>query len=183
MPPHCDAKDGPVVQGALRALESEDVEEALRFAPEDAEVELRVTFDMALAARKAGPAAREVADRYFSETLVRLHRAGEEAPYTGLKPAGLDVGPLIPVAEWAIETGSIDELVTLLSDTLHHETKQRFDRVMELKTRSGRGLRESRVYTTVMLGFQVWSHKLGLAMKASPDEGDGVDHRHGSHAA
>src|SRR3989304_729499 len=88
MPPHCDAKDGPVVQGALLALDTEDVNEALRFAP-----------GKALEARKAGPAAKEVADLYFAETVVRLHRAGEGAPYTGLKPAGLEVGPVIPVAE------------------------------------------------------------------------------------
>jgi hypothetical protein len=177
MPPHCDAKDGPVVQGALRALETEDVEEALRFAPVDAEAEIRAAFDMALAARKAGPAAQEVAGNYFAETVVRLHRAGEGAPYTGLKPVGLDVGPVIPVAERAIETGSVDELVTLLSDTLQHEAKRRFDHVMELKTRSSHGLQEAREYTSAMLGLQVWSHKLGLAMRAAAHEGDGDHHR------
>lgn len=176
MPPHCDAKDGPVVQGALRALETEDVGEALCFAPAEAEAEIRAAFDMALAARKAAPEVKPVADSYFAETVVRLHRAGEGASFTGLKPAGLDVGPVIPVAERAIETGSLDELVTLLSDTLQHETKRRFDHVMELKTRSGRGLRESREYTTAMLGLQVWSHKLGLAMKAAAHEGHEEHH-------
>jgi hypothetical protein len=78
---------------------------------------------------------------------------------------------VIPVAELAIETGSVDELVTLLSDTLHQATMRRFDHVMELKARSNRGLRESREYTTAMLGLQVWSHKLGIAMRASAHEG------------
>jgi hypothetical protein len=54
-------------------------------------------------ARHEGPASREVADRHFFETVVRLHRAGEGAPYTGLKPAGLDVGPVIPVAEHGLQ--------------------------------------------------------------------------------
>jgi Family of unknown function (DUF6448) len=48
--------------------------------------------------------SREVADRYFFETVVRVHRAAEGASFTGLKPAGLDVGPIIPVAERAIES-------------------------------------------------------------------------------
>jgi hypothetical protein len=170
MPPHCDAKDGPVVKGALQALDTGVVQEALRFAPADAEAEIRAAFSMALSARMAGPEARQVADSYFAETVVRLHRAGEGAPFTGLKPAGLDVGPVIPVAERAIETESADELVALLSDTLQHETKRRFDHVMKLKKHSGRGLRESREYTGAMLGLQVWSHKLGLAMKAAAHE-------------
>jgi hypothetical protein len=126
---------------------------------------------MAVTARKAGPEARQVADSYFAETVVRLHRAGEGAPFTGLKPAGLDVGPVIPVAERAIETESVGELVSLLSDTLHHEAKQRFDHVMELKERSGQGLQEARQYTEAMLGLQVWSHKLDLTMKAAAHEG------------
>lgn len=171
MPPHCDAKDGPVVQGALRALDTRNVDEALRFAPEGAEAEIRAVFDKTLTARDAGSAARDVADSYFAETVVRLHRAGEGAPYTGLRPVGLDVGPVIPVAERAIETESVDELANLLSDILHHEAKRRFDHVMELKERSDRGLPELREYTGAMLGLQVWCHMLGLAMKAVASEG------------
>ena len=74
-----------------------------------------------LRARKGDPAAREVADRYLFETVVRVHRAGEGAPDTGLKPAGLDEGPVIPVAEKAIETGSPDALIKTLTDTLRQE--------------------------------------------------------------
>ena len=47
-----------------------------------------------------------MADLYFFETVVRVHRAGEGAAYNGLKPAGLDEGPVIPIAEKAIETAS-----------------------------------------------------------------------------
>lgn len=165
-----------MVQGALQALDTRNVDEALRFAPEDAEAEIRAVFDKALEAREAGPAAREVADAYFAETVVRLHRTGEGAPYTGLRPVGLDVGPVIPVAERAIETESVDELVNLLSEVLHHETKRRFDHVMDLKERSDRGLPELREYTGAMLGLQVWCHKLGSAMKSVAPEGHEEHH-------
>lgn len=47
-----------------------------------------------------------MADRYFFETVVRLHRAGEGAPYTGLKPAGRDLGPAIPLADKAVASGA-----------------------------------------------------------------------------
>jgi hypothetical protein len=143
----------------------------LRFAPEGAEGEIRAAFAKAIQARQAGEAAREVADLFFAETVVRLHRAGEGAPFTGLQPAGLDVGPIIPVAERAIDSGSEVELSALLSDILHQETKRRHEHVMDLKARSDRGLSELRDYTSAMLGLQVWSHKLGLAMRAAAHEG------------
>ena len=171
MPPHCDSKDGPVVKGAMAALETGEVNEALRFAPKEAEGEIRATFAKAERARTIDPAAREVADLYFAETVVRLHRAGEGAPYTGLKPAGLDVGPVIPLAEAAIETGSGHRLVTFLSDALHEEIKGRLERVLELKTRSSEGLAQARAYTSAMLGFQVWAHKLYGSLMSSPHEG------------
>ena len=95
MPPHCDSMDGPVVTAAREALDKEDVKLVLPYVTASASADVRLAFDKVLRARKAGPDAREVADLYFYETVVRLHRAGEGAPYTGLKPAGLDVGPVI----------------------------------------------------------------------------------------
>lgn len=99
MPPHCDTMDGPVVGAARQALEKEDVTLILPYVKESAGAALKSAFERALRARNVGPAAREVADLYFFETAVRLHRAEEGAAYTGLKPAGLDEGPVIPVAE------------------------------------------------------------------------------------
>lgn len=89
MPPHCDSMDGPVVAAARKALEKEDVNLILPYVQENASEDVKSAFAKPLRARKADPAAREVADLYFYETAVRLH-AGEGAPYTGLKPAGLD---------------------------------------------------------------------------------------------
>ena len=105
MPPHCDSLDGPVVAAARQALEAADVSVVLPFVPEEAEEEVRAVFVTVLPARAQGRQAREVADRLFFETVVRIHRAGEGAAFTGLKPAGLDVGPVIPLAETAIATG------------------------------------------------------------------------------
>ena len=106
MPPHCDSMDGPVVGAARQALDTGNINLILAYVPESATAEVKSTFDKVTRARRTGCDAREVADLYFFETVVRLHRAGEGAPYTGLKPAGLDVGPVIPAAEKAIEIGS-----------------------------------------------------------------------------
>lgn len=166
MPPHCDSLDGPVVSAARRALDSGDVEQVLAYVPEQADAEVRRAFDAVRAVRGDGAAAREVADAHFFETVVRLHRAGEGAPYTGLKPAGLDHGPVIPVAERAIETGSPDDLVALLTDRVGGEVRTRLAHVSELKAHAGDGLEASRAYVSAMLGLQVWANTMYRAASA-----------------
>lgn len=158
MPPHCDSIDGPVVKAAIRAMDEGSVELVLPFVKEDGEEEVRTVFGNVIAARTCGSEAREVADRYFFETVVRVHRRGEHAAYTGLKPAGLDVGPVIPAAERAIETGDPNELVRLLSDFVHDEVKRRLDRVTALKPESDAPVPEVREHVEAALGLQVWSH-------------------------
>lgn len=178
MPPHCDSMDGPVVRAAMRALEAEDVTLVLPFVHKDGEEEIVAAFHKVIQARKAGGAVRELADRYFFETAVRLHRAGEGAPYTGLKPAGLNVGPVIPVAERAIDTGSPEELLDLLSGTIRAEVKERFDRVMRFKRHAGGSVDEAREYVEAMLGLQVYAHTLYECAKAEVHEAAHSHHGH-----
>lgn len=122
---HCDAEDGPVAAAARRALETGSVAPALPFAPEAAEAEIARAFAQATAVRALGPEARALADRHFTETLVRLHRVGEGAPYAGLRPAGLDQGPAIPAAERALASGDPAPLAELLGRALHAQLETR----------------------------------------------------------
>lgn len=176
MPPHCDTMDGPIVVAAREALEAQNVNLILAYVPESGADEVRAAFEKVLRARKGNPAAREVADLYFFETVVRIHRAGEGAPYTGLKPAGLDEGPVIPVAEKAIETGSPDALIGMLADTLRQEVQRRFDHMMHLRGHTPDDVARAREYVEAMLGLEVYSHQLYSAMKADPHTG-----QHGHH--
>jgi len=80
---HCDTLDGPVVKDARIALESKDVTPVLKWIRLDKEGEIREAFQRTLTVRPLGPEARALADRFFFETLVRVHREGEGAPYTG----------------------------------------------------------------------------------------------------
>ncbi len=171
MPPHCDTMDGPVVRAAMKTLEVENVNVILPYVPKEGEEEVRKAFEKVVQVRKGGAIACEVADHYFFETVVRIHRAGEGAPFTGLQPAGLDEGPVIPVAEKAIETGSPDELLDLLSDLVRSEIKQKFDQMLHLKAHSDKGVDEARKYVTAMLGLQVYSHSLYEKIKADPHAG------------
>lgn len=176
MPPHCDSMDGPVVTAARRALEQGDVNLILPYVPKDGEGEVSRAFEKVLPLRGNGAGQREVAELYFFETVVRVHRAGEGAPYTGLKPAGLDEGPVIPVAAKAIKTGSPDELIEVLTTFVREAACHRFERVMHLKQHADGPVDEAREYVEAMLGLQVWSHKVYLAAKAEPH---GEVHEHG----
>ncbi len=171
MPPHCDSMDGPVVKAATRALEVGNVNLILPYVPKEGEEEVIAAFHKVMQARNDGAVTREVADMYFFETVVRVHRAGEGAPYTGLKPAGLGHGPVIPVAEQAIETGSPDELIALLTDAVRAEVLQRFDHMLHLKHHAQGGVDEAREYVEAMLGLQVYSHSLYQCAKAGPHGG------------
>ena len=164
MPPHCDSMDGPVVKAAIAALNAGDVDLVLPFVPTEGEAEVVRAFQQVLPLHRQSDSAQEIADLHFFETVVRIHRAGEGAPYTGLKPAGLDIGPVIPVAERAIENGSPDELVRLLTETVRTEVTSRLAHAMELKRHAAheRNVEAAREYVEAMLGLQVWSHKLYL---------------------
>ncbi|HET7226766.1 MAG TPA: DUF6448 family protein [Candidatus Eisenbacteria bacterium] len=123
---HCDGLDGPVVTSARQALEKDDVGQVLIWVKKKDEPEIRRAFKQTLTVRKLGPQARELADTYFFETLVRVHRAGEGAPYTGLKPAGRNLGPAIPGADHALETGDVEPLVQLLAGAVEKGVRERF---------------------------------------------------------
>ncbi len=130
---HCDAVDGPVATAALKALDTKNVNLILPYAPAEAEAEMTAAFEQALVVRAKGPEAKALADRYFMETAVRLHRAGEKAPYTGLKPSGTDFGPAIPAADKALETGALDPLLKLMSHEVSHGIAERFQHALHMK--------------------------------------------------
>ena len=102
--------------------------------------------------------------------MVRIHRAGEGEPFTGLKPAGLDPGPVIPTAERAIETGSPDELVRVLCDVVEERARSQLKAVMELRDLANGDVEVNRKYVSAMLGLQVWAHKLYECAESAPHE-------------
>jgi hypothetical protein len=166
MPPHCDSLDGPVVTAARQALEREDVAIILPYVNKRGEQSLSDAYDLAVKVRSLGPEAQELADRYFFETAVRIHRAGEGAPFTGLKRAGLDVGPVIPIVEKAIDAGSPERIIEFFIEEVQSEIATRFESMLESRSRSNEGIDEARDYVGKMLGLQVWSHKLYGALKS-----------------
>ena len=178
MPPHCDSLSGPVVKMAKKALETGNVKFILPYVPKESEGEVITAFNKVLPLHNQSNGVHEIADTFFFETVVRLHRAGEGAPYTGLKPAGENEGPVIPIAEKAIETGSVEELKNTLMDFIATEVEKRFEHMQHLKGHAEDSVEDAREYAESMLGLQVWSHKVYLTAIAAPHDRDG-EHHHG----
>jgi hypothetical protein len=149
---HCDTYDGPVVKAGQRALESGDIDFALIWIRPEAETELRAAFKQAQTVRTLGSDARELADRFFLETLVRLHRTGEGIGFTGIKPKGTDIGVAIPAADAAIATGSVRPLSKLITDAASAGLQKRLDRVRATRKYKphdvGRGREHVEAYVT-----------------------------------
>jgi hypothetical protein len=118
--------DGPVVKAAQAALKTRNINLVLIWVSKKDEAELKQAFRSTLRVRVLNREARELADKYFFETVVRLHRAGEGEPYTGLKPAGAKVDPVFRTADQAIDAGSSEALVKLFPGEFRAEIEKRF---------------------------------------------------------
>lgn len=130
---HCDGLDGPVVKAAKNALQAGNVNLVLIWVQQKDEPEIRAAFQQTLQVRKQSPEAQALADRSFFETLVRIHRAGEGASYTGLKSAGRDLGPAIPAADRALEAGTVGPLQDLLVDAVRRGLEEHVETLTALK--------------------------------------------------
>lgn len=150
---HCDGMDGPVVKAAQNALASGDVNLVLIWVQRADEQEIREAFARTLAVRMLGAEARDLADMYFFETLVRIHRAGEGAPYTGLKPAGRDLGPAIPLADQVLTSGKVDPLVTLITDETRKGLTEGFNHALKALNYSPADVEGGRKYVQAYVTF------------------------------
>lgn len=127
---HCDTEDGPAVQDGRRALETGNVNHALKWVHEDGEGEVRAAFETAMASRSTAD-GDPAAEREFLETLVRVHRAGEGAGFDGIKPTGTQLPPEVVAADAALEEGTIDPLRGLIPDERWDELERRFQEALE----------------------------------------------------
>jgi hypothetical protein len=164
---HCDSLDGPVVKAAQKALATGRLPYVLIWVRADDEPEIRAAFEQTLVVRALSAQARELADRYFFETLVRVHRAGEGAPYTGLKPAGGDLGPAIPAADKALDEGSLRPVLTLLTMAMEDGLRRHFEEARTAKSFQPDDLSAGREYVKTYVEFIHYVERLYEATAAS----------------
>ena len=169
---HCDSLDGPVVEAARKALDSGDPSPALIWVGPENEAAVRQAFLRSVEVRRLGPQARELADLTFFETLVRLHRAGEGAAYTGLKPAGHDFGPAVRLADEAVASGQADKVAAAMSREVGQGVRTRFETLQRQRSFEPGDLRAGRAYVASYVTFVHYVEGLHKAAEGAAPHAD-----------
>jgi hypothetical protein len=174
---HCDTLDGPVVAAAKEALSGGEVTAVLKWVKPEYDEEVRAAFAKTVAVRKLGTEARELADMYFFETVVRLHRLGEGEGYTGLKPAGTDPGPAVRAADKALETADAEAVTKLVTDKVDEGIRARLREAVEKHKSAEKTVDDGRAYVAAYVTFVHYVE--GVYDAAS----HATEHSHAEHAA
>lgn len=161
---HCDTMNGPIIPEAKAALEKGDVTSILKWVKKENETEIKQAFAKAIAVRAKGPEERDLADRYFLETLIRVHRAGEGAPYTGLKDEPVE--PIVALSDKALADGFADELIKKMNGHMGEAVKQKFNKVLEAKKTKDRSIDAGREYVEAYVTYTHYVEGIHDAIKA-----------------
>ena len=117
------------------------------------EAEIQAAVRRTREVRRMGPEAEALADLWFFETLVRVHREGEGAPYTGLKPAGTEAPAGIAAADRALEAGSVDALAAHLAEATAAGIRERFEAAREAGHADGTDVTARRRYVHAYVDY------------------------------
>lgn len=169
---HCDTLDGPVVQDARKAIAQKDVTPALKWVRPRDEKSVTSAFKKVLS---AGPAEKETAERNFFATLVKVHRAGEGAPFTGLKQAG-SVEPAVAEADKALAAGSADALVKLVTDDVAAGIRKRYQRAAAAYQHKDESVAQGREFVEAYVDYTHYVER--LHQDATGQAGHGAGEKH-----
>ena len=180
---HCDSVTGPVVVDAKAAIAKGDVAPVLKWVSAAQEAEVREAFRRALAVRRLGDDARLLADTAFFETLVRLHRATEGFPYTGLKAGGTEPG-FVGTLDAALVAGSVDDFAKAVGEHASAAIRSRFAKALEAKKRADASPAEGRAYVAAYVELMHGTKAIVEAIHggASHTPGTGGDPKAAGHS-
>jgi hypothetical protein len=161
---HCDSTSGPLIPEAKAALDKGDVTPVLKWIAPENEAEIKKAFTSAVAVRGQGKEAKALADQYFLETLVRLHRAGEGAPYTGISNAPVE--PIIALTDAAIKQGSPAELLKKLNAHLETALKEKYDKVVQAEREKDKSVEAGRRFVAAYVDYTHYVEGIHAALTA-----------------
>lgn len=150
---HCDTMDGPVIADAKKAIRDKNVNYVLKWVRPQDEAEIKHAFTLSMKVRILSPEAKELSDKYFFETLVRVHRNGEGVPFTGVKPSGTPIDEKILAADKSIELGNLLPLKDMVSKDKQPELTKRFKKVMSLRNFDVNNVEAGREYIEAYVQF------------------------------
>ncbi len=162
---HCDTTGGPIIPEARAALEKGGVTPILKWIKADNEAEIKSAFAKAVVVRTNGPEAQELADQYFLETLIRLHRAGEGAPYSGIKDEPVE--PIVAMADRALANGSVDEMAAKMSGHMALKITEQFDRAVEAAKSKDTSVEAGREYVEAYVTYMHYVEGIHAAIMSA----------------
>lgn len=147
-----DDISGQITRAAERALEISDVRPALVWVGQEDEDEVREVFSEAGTVRKLGIPARQLADRYFIETLLRLYLRRLGLTYTGMEDIQ-EPDQVFLAANEALEKGSVNALAAEVSELVAQGISARFDKVLIKRKQMDNSVEAGREYVDAYVDY------------------------------
>lgn len=173
---HCDSVDGPVILEAKQALDAGDITPLLKWVSAADEDQIRTVFDKVYRVRQQGGDARALADQHLFATLVKVHRAGEGAPFTGIKPAG-GIDPAVMAADKALQADDIDGLIAAITASFERGVRDRFEAASQARAHADVSVVEGREFVNRYVQYVHYIEAVHTAIDAA------AEHAHGNGAA
>ncbi len=149
---HCDSYDGPVIKDAFKAFDENKVELVLKWVEEEHEAEIKSLFAKTHALKNEDAEIYQIVEKHFLETLVRLHREGEGASYTGLKPAGSTTA-IVQMADKALAEKDIKTLSTKLNAHIVQVVNEKYEKAIALSKVKDASVEQGRAYVAAYVDY------------------------------
>ena len=171
---HCDSYDGPTVKDALKALETNNVNLVLKWVRVSQEPEIIALFNKTYSLRKGDKEVYAIVEKHFLETLVRLHREMEGAPFTGLKPAGT-TKKIVQLSDQALESKNVDDFLVKLNTHIGTVIKEKYEKVVALDKVKNDSPAKGREYVEAYVDY---THTIEAIHDIAEQSGGHSAHKH-----
>jgi hypothetical protein len=111
---------------------------------------------------------------------VRIHRAGEGAPFTGIKPAG-GIAPVEAKSDEALEKGSIDDFAKKISAHAEKAIKERFAKALEAKKHKDESIKAGRKFVEAYVDYIHFVAGIHAAIMSGGHHADAKKEGHEGH--
>jgi len=149
---HCDSYDGPVLKEAIEALKKNNVNLILKWISKSQEKEVISLFNKTFLLKDGDKEIYTIVEKHFFETLVRLHRETEDAPFTGLKPAG-NISKIIQMSDDSVAEGEINDFVNKFTSHIESVVREKFTKLIKLSKYKNESVEQGRAYVEAYVEY------------------------------
>lgn len=171
---HCDSYDGPTIKEAIKALETNNVNLVLKWITPEQEKVIIPLFNKTYSLKAGDKEVYQIVEKHFFETLVRLHRETEGAPFTGLKPAGT-TKKIVQLSDQALDSKDVDTFLVKLNAHIGKVIKEKYEKVVALDKVKNDSPAKGREYVEAYVDF---THTIEAIHDIAEQSGDHSAHKH-----